>query len=71
MQTGTVVSYSVEKGWGFIRPDGRNGEDLFVHISELRNCTGTDLMPGARVRFNLHFNKRRSRCRAAEVRLID
>jgi len=33
MRTGTVVSYSVEKGWGFIRPDDGNGKDLFVHIS--------------------------------------
>ncbi|MBH5396579.1 cold shock domain-containing protein [Bradyrhizobium sp. CNPSo 4010] len=33
MQTGTVVSYSVEKGWGFIRPDNCDGMNLFVHIS--------------------------------------
>ncbi|UPT88461.1 cold shock domain-containing protein [Bradyrhizobium barranii subsp. apii] len=71
MLTGTVVSYCVEKGWGFIRPDDRSGDDLFVHMSELRNCIGADLVPGTRVTFDLRFNKRRSKYRAAEVRLID
>ncbi|UVO30294.1 cold-shock protein [Bradyrhizobium arachidis] len=71
MQTGTVISYSVEKGWGFIRPDDCNGTDLFVHMSDLRDCAGADLVPGKRVTFDLHFNKRRSKYRAVQVRLID
>lgn len=65
------MSYSVEKGWGFVRSDGCNSKDLFVHMSELRNCSGTDLVPGRRVAFDLRFNKRRLKYRAAEVRLVD
>ncbi|WP_225143784.1 MULTISPECIES: cold shock domain-containing protein [unclassified Bradyrhizobium] len=42
------VSYNVEKGWGFIRPDDGNGKDLFVHISGLCDCEGADLVPGTR-----------------------
>ncbi|WP_051311346.1 cold shock domain-containing protein [Bradyrhizobium sp. Cp5.3] len=71
MQTGTVVSYNVEKGWGFIRPDDCNGQDLFVHMSELRSCAGADLVPGTRVTFEFRFNKQRSKYQAANVRLID
>ncbi|WP_445219647.1 cold-shock protein [Bradyrhizobium sp. Pa8] len=71
MQTGTVVSYGVEKGWSFVRSDGCNGKDLFAHMSELRNCRGTDLVPGTHVTFDRRFNKRRLKYRAAEVRLID
>ncbi|WP_371930061.1 cold-shock protein [Bradyrhizobium sp. CCGUVB1N3] len=71
MRTGTVISYNVEKGWGFIRPDDCNGEDLFMHMSELRDCAGPDLVPGTRVTFALRFNRQRSRYRAVEVRLID
>ncbi|MEY9880535.1 cold-shock protein [Bradyrhizobium sp. USDA 329] len=71
MQIGTVVSYSLEKGWGFIRPDNWGGMDLFVHISDLRDCTGADLVPGTRVSFDRRFNKWRSKYRAVEVRLID
>ncbi|UWU76161.1 cold shock domain-containing protein [Bradyrhizobium huanghuaihaiense] len=71
MQTGTVVSYSVEKGWGFIRPDNCDGMDLFVHISDLCDCAGADLAPGTRVSFDRRFNKRRSKYRAAEVRVIN
>ena len=69
MRTGTVVSYSVEKGWGFIRPDYGDGKDLFVHISDLRGCAGADLVSGTRVTFGLRFNKQRSKYRAVEVRL--
>ncbi|MEY9278858.1 cold-shock protein [Bradyrhizobium yuanmingense] len=69
MQTGTVVSYSVEKGWGFIRPDDRNGKDLFVHMSELRDCAGADLVPGTRVTFDLRFNKQRSPSKARDPKL--
>ncbi|WP_442869925.1 cold-shock protein [Bradyrhizobium sp. CCBAU 45389] len=50
-----VVSYNVEKGWGFIRPDDGNGKDLFVHISGLCDCEGADLVPGTRVTFDLRF----------------
>ncbi|WP_461328658.1 cold-shock protein [Bradyrhizobium liaoningense] len=69
MRTGTVVSYSVEKGWGFIRPDYGDGKDLFVHISDLRGCAGADLVSGTRVTFGIRFNKQRSKYRAVEVRL--
>lgn len=69
MRTGTVVSYSVEKGWEFIRPDYGDGKDLFVHISDLRGCAGADLVSGTRVTFGIRFNKQRSKYRAVEVRL--
>jgi CspA family cold shock protein len=32
-EQGTIKFYSDEKGFGFIRPDDPNGEDLFFHIS--------------------------------------
>ncbi|PPQ15414.1 cold-shock protein [Bradyrhizobium sp. AC87j1] len=71
MHTGTVVSYSVEKGWGFIQPDDGDGKDLFVHISDLRDCAGADLVSGTRVTFGIRFNKHRSKYRAVEVKLTD
>jgi len=71
MRTGTVVSYNADNGWGFIRPDDGDRQDLFVHISDLRDCAGADLVSGTRVTFEIRYNKQRSKYRAVQVRLID
>ena len=70
MRTGTVVSYSVEKGWGFIRPDYGDGKDLFVHISDLRGCAGADLVSGTRVTFGVN-QRTPSRSSTSDTPYID
>ena len=45
---GIVVKYNAKKGYGFIRSDECE-EDIFVHISELRN--GNTLVEGQKVDF--------------------
>ncbi|MEY9633344.1 hypothetical protein ABIF66_001573 [Bradyrhizobium japonicum] len=36
------------------QPDDGNGKDLFVHISDLRDCAGADLVSGTRgLRYSL------------------
>src|SRR5690606_20671599 len=45
---GTVVRFDPERGFGFIAPDA-GGDDLFVHVSTLRNADG--LYEGDRVRY--------------------
>ena len=46
---GTVRTIKLEKGYGFISPDG-GGKDIFVHISALRRSQLDALEPGQRVR---------------------
>jgi CspA family cold shock protein len=44
MITGKVKFYSVQKGYGFIQPDG--GKDVFVHASALEGAGMPGLVEG-------------------------
>jgi CspA family cold shock protein len=46
---GEVKWFALEKGYGFISPDG-GAKDIFVHISALRRSQLSTLEPGQRVR---------------------
>jgi CspA family cold shock protein len=46
---GAVKWFEVEKGYGFISPDG-GGKDVFIHITALRRSGVNSLEPGQRVR---------------------
>ena len=46
---GTVKWFNAEKGYGFISQE--NGEDLFVHYSEIQGTGYRSLDEGARVEF--------------------
>jgi CspA family cold shock protein len=65
MPTGTVKYWSIEKGYGFIKPDD-GGTDLFVHIS---NCAdGIEGLPvGAHVQFNTRPSRKADRDEAYDV----
>lgn len=49
MSTGSVKWFSAEKGYGFISQE--NGEDLFVHFSEIQGDGFKSLDEGAKVEF--------------------
>lgn len=49
MSTGSVKWFSAEKGYGFISQE--NGEDLFVHFSEIQGDGFKSLDEGAQVEF--------------------
>jgi CspA family cold shock protein len=65
MPTGTVKYWSIEKGYGFIKPDDGSA-DLFVHIS---NCAdGIEGLPvGAHVQFNTRSSRKADREEAYDV----
>jgi CspA family cold shock protein len=52
METGIVKWFSSEKGFGFITPDG-NGNDLFVHHSEIKMDGYASLEDGQKVTFEV------------------
>ena len=67
-QTGSVMTYFEEKGFGFLRPDA-GGKDIFFHISRLHQGQATDLVPGAKVAYELGMD-RNGKIAASSVRII-
>jgi CspA family cold shock protein len=68
VQTGSVMTYFEEKGFGFLRPDA-GGKDIFFHISRLHQGDATQLVPGAKVAYELGMD-RNGKIAASSVRLL-
>ena len=66
MPTGTVKWFNSEKGFGFIQQD-EGGNDIFVHITALRNAGLQTLNEGQRVSYEVEDN--RGRAAAANLQL--
>jgi CspA family cold shock protein len=56
MPTGRVKWFDTTKGYGFIVPDD-GGKDMFVHITAVQKAGYTNLVPGARVSYELRPNR--------------
>ncbi|PID28091.1 MAG: cold-shock protein [Candidatus Cloacimonadota bacterium] len=54
METGTVKWFDKEKGYGFISVD--NGQDIFVHYSQIERPGFKTLEEGERVSFEIVDN---------------
>lgn len=57
MITGTVKFFNVEKGYGFIAPNG-GGNDAFVHISAVERAGMTTLQKDQSVSYELETDQR-------------
>ena len=57
MHTGTVKFFNADKGFGFITPD-EGGNDVFVHITAVKDSGLGDLRDGQRVSFETEPDKR-------------
>ena len=66
MPAGTVKWFNVQKGYGFILPEG-GGKDVFVHISAVQAAGLQDLAEGQRVTFEVVTE--RGKQAAANLRL--
>ena len=56
MASGTVKWFNPEKGFGFIVPD-EGGNDVFVHITAVRDAGMNSLDEGQKVNFDLEESR--------------
>ena len=57
MPIGTVKFFSVDRGFGFIQPEG-SGNDAFVHMTAVQNAGMTTLNKDQRIRYDLESDAR-------------
>ena len=67
-QTGSIMTYFEDKGFGFLRPDG-GGKDIFFHISRLHQGDATELVAGTKVAYDLGMD-RNGKIAASSVRVL-
>ena len=58
MPIGTVKFFNESKGYGFIAPDGGNGNDAFVHISAVESSGMRTLRENQRISYDLQEDRR-------------
>ena len=66
MATGSVKWFNVQKGFGFIQPDG-GGKDVFVHITAVQAAGLNGLDEGQKVTYEVV--RERGKEAAANLRL--
>ncbi len=67
-QTGAIMTYFGEKGFGFLRPDA-GGKDIFFHVSRLQDGDATELVPGKRISYELGMD-RNGKIAASSIRFL-
>jgi len=68
MATGTVKWFNAEKGFGFIAPD-TGGNDVFVHITAVREAGLEGLKDDQKVAFEMQAGKD-GRSSAGDLKLL-
>ena len=69
MSTGTVKWFNIQKGFGFIQPDG-GGKDVFVHISAVERSGMMTLNEGQQISYELVTDRKRGKTSAEQLRAI-
>ena len=66
MNTGTIMWFNNQKGFGFIQPDNGN-KDVFVHISAVERAGMYDLKEGQKVSFDIVSDSRTGKSAAENL----
>lgn len=69
MATGVVKWFNLDKGYGFIAPDG-GGQDVFVHMSAVERSGLRGLREGQAVSFEVETDPRKGKPNAVNIRPV-
>ena len=69
MNTGTVMWFNNQKGFGFIQPDN-GSKDVFVHISAVERAGMYDLQEGQKVSFDIVADSRTGKSAAENLQAV-
>ncbi|MGA2816360.1 MAG: cold-shock protein [Xanthobacteraceae bacterium] len=69
MSNGTVKWFNVQKGYGFIQPDG-GGKDVFVHISAVERAGLGELREGQKVAFEVVVDRKTGKSAAENLKTV-
>lgn len=67
MASGKIVRLARDRGFGFIKPDGRDTEDVFFHRSALANITFESVHEGQPVTFTVEPSAKGPRAQLVHV----
>lgn len=66
---GTVKTWNVERGFGFLKREDM-APDAFVHVSAIERAGIDEIRPGDRVSFELEQDPRSGKMRAVDIRMV-
>ncbi len=66
MNTGTVMWFNNQKGFGFIQPDN-GSKDVFVHISAVERAGMYELKEGQKISFDIVSDSRTGKSAAENL----
>jgi len=69
LKEGYIVEWFADKGYGFIKPDSRNDNNVFVHVSQVMQRT--KIARGSLVSFRSSFDKIKKSDTAFDVEVLD
>eukprot|EP00931_Biecheleriopsis_adriatica_P071868 TRINITY_DN4582_c0_g1_i1.p1 TRINITY_DN4582_c0_g1~~TRINITY_DN4582_c0_g1_i1.p1 ORF type:complete len:255 (+),score=64.24 TRINITY_DN4582_c0_g1_i1:90-854(+) len=65
---GTLKKFFQEKGIGYIAPDD-GSDDVFIHFQAVLNGGESDMIPGAKLSYDLEVNDRNGKTKAVRVKI--
>ena len=69
MAVGTVKWFNVQKGFGFIQPEG-GGPDVFVHISAVERAGMRSLQEGQKISYEEQRDAKRGKSSAENLKRV-
>jgi CspA family cold shock protein len=69
MAVGTVKWFNVQKGFGFIQPEG-GGPDVFVHISAVERAEMRSLQDGQKISYEEQRDAKRGKSSAENLKAV-